>query len=50
MRELELPIACMVFSGKKSIHSIVKVDASSYDEYRKRVDYLYSVCKKMALK
>ncbi len=49
MRELELPIACMVFSGKKSIHSIVKVDASSYDEYRKRVDYLYSVCKKNGL-
>ncbi|WP_445671194.1 AAA family ATPase [Paenibacillus sp. FSL K6-2524] len=49
MRELELPIAVMVYSGGKSIHAIVKVDASSYDEYRKRVDYLYNVCKKNGL-
>ncbi|MCR5835995.1 MAG: AAA family ATPase [Lachnospiraceae bacterium] len=49
LRELELPIACLVFSGKKSIHAIVKVDAPTYDEYRKRVEYLYSVCKKNGL-
>ncbi|WP_117161327.1 AAA family ATPase [Paraliobacillus sp. X-1268] len=49
MRELELPIATLVFSGKKSIHAIVKVDAANYDEYRKRVDYLYDVCKKNGL-
>lgn len=49
MRELELPIAAMVFSGKKSIHAIVKVDAANYDEYRKRVDYLYDICKKNGL-
>jgi RecA-family ATPase len=49
MRELELPIAVLVYSGKKSIHAIVKVDAANYDEYRKRVDYLYDVCKKNGL-
>lgn len=49
MRELELPIATLVFSGKKSIHAIVKVDAANYEEYRKRVDYLYDVCKKNGL-
>lgn len=49
LRELELPIAAMVYSGKKSIHAIVKIEASSYDEYRKRVDYLYDVCKKNGL-
>ncbi|MDP4085755.1 MAG: AAA family ATPase, partial [Bacillota bacterium] len=49
MRELELPIAVLVYSGKKSIHAIVKVDASNYEEYRKRVDYLYDVCKKNGL-
>ena len=49
MRELELPIAALIFSGKKSIHAIVKVDAANYDEYRKRVDYLYDVCKKNGL-
>lgn len=49
MRELELPIAVLVYSGKKSIHAIVKVDAPNYEEYRKRVDYLYNVCKKNGL-
>lgn len=49
MRELELPIAIMVHSGKRSIHAIVRVDAPNYEEYRKRVDYLYNVCKKNGL-
>ncbi len=49
IRELELPVAIMVYTGGKSIHAIVKVDAPNYDEYRKRVDYLYGVCKKNGL-
>ena len=43
IRELELPVACLVHSGKKSLHAIVKVDAADYAEYRKRVDYLYDI-------
>ncbi|MGI6751103.1 MAG: AAA family ATPase [Anaerovoracaceae bacterium] len=50
IRELELPIACLVYSGNKSIHAIVKVEAADYAEYRKRVDYLYTVCQKNGLK
>lgn len=46
LRELELPIAVLVYSGKKSLHAIVKVDAADYSEYRKRVDYLYDICEK----
>ena len=49
IREMELPVACLVHSGKKSIHAIVRVDAANYDEYRKRVNYLYEVCKKNGL-
>ncbi|MDT1950079.1 AAA family ATPase [Carnobacterium divergens] len=49
IRELELPVACLVYSGKKSIHAIVRVDAADYGEYRKRVDYLYNICKKNGL-
>lgn len=49
IRELELPVAVMVYTGGKSIHAIVKIDAPNYDEYRKRVDYLYSVCRKNEL-
>ena len=50
IRELELPVACLVHSGKKSIHAIVKVEAPNYEEYRKRVDYLYNVCKRNGIK
>lgn len=50
IRELELPVACLVHSGKKSLHAIVRVDAANYDEYRKRVDYLYNVCQKNGIK
>lgn len=49
IRELELPVACLVYSGKKSIHAIVKVDAENYSDYRKRVDFLYKICKKNGL-
>lgn len=46
LRQLELPIKILVYSGGKSIHAIVKIDANTYEEYRKRVDYLYKVCEK----
>lgn len=49
IRELELPVACLVFSGKKSLHAIVRVEAADYNEYRKRVEYLYNICKKNGL-
>ena len=50
LRQLELPIACLVHSGHKSLHAIVKIGAMNYDEYRQRVDFLYSVCDKNGLK
>ncbi len=46
IRQLELPVACLVHSGGKSLHAIVRIDAPDYEEYRKRVDFLYNVCKK----
>ena len=49
LRELELPIACLVYSGGKSLHAIVKIEAADMREYRKRVDYLYNICKKNGL-
>lgn len=50
IRELELPVACLVHSGGKSLHAIVRVDAVDYREYKKRVDYLYNICNKNGLK
>lgn len=49
IRELELPVACLVHSGKKSLHAIVHIDAGNYAEYRQRVDYLYDICRKNGL-
>lgn len=40
-RQLELPIAALVSSAHKSVHAIVRVDASDMQEYRKRVTFLY---------
>ncbi len=45
-RKLELPIACLVHSGGKSLHAIVHIDAESYEEYRKRVEFLYDFLEK----
>ncbi len=50
IRELELPVACLVHSGGKSLHAVVRVDAADYQEYRKRVDYLYNICNKNGFK
>lgn len=49
MEELKLPIAIMTFSGKKSVHAIVRVDAITEQDYREKVDYLYKVCEKNGL-
>ena len=40
VRELELPIATLVYSGSKSIHAVVRIEATNKEEYKKRVDYL----------
>ena len=49
IRKLELPCSCIIHSGGKSIHAIVKIDAANRTEYRDRVDYLHSLCKKSGL-
>lgn len=49
LRRLELPIAALVHSGKKSLHAIVHLDAKDANEYRQRVNYLYAVCQKKGL-
>ncbi len=49
LREMELPIACLVHSGGKSLHAIVRVDAESKEEYRERVNFIYDVGKRSGL-
>lgn len=50
LRELELPITALTYSGSKSLHAIVKVDAVNYPQYQERVDYLYKIVEKNGLK
>lgn len=43
--ELRLPVAIMVYSGGRSIHAIVKVDAVNAAEYKRRVSEIYDLFK-----
>lgn len=45
LRKMKLPIAVMVYSGGKSVHAIVRINAKDETEYRERVKYLYNACK-----
>lgn len=49
MHDLELPIVTLTHTGGKSLHAIVRIDAKSREEYRKRVAYLFDVCEKNGL-
>lgn len=46
IRELQIPVKMLVYSGGKSVHAIVKINASNEKEYRQRVDRLYAECKR----
>jgi len=48
-KELRLPIATLVHSGKKSLHAIVRIGATTQQEYRERVNYLFETCKSNGL-
>ena len=44
-KRLNLPIATMVYSGGKSIHAIVKIDAANIQEYEERVQFCHDFLK-----
>ena len=49
IHDLRLPVAALVFTGGKSLHAIVRIEAGSYKEYRERVEFLYKICDKNGL-
>lgn len=49
IRKLQLPVATLVYSGGKSLHALVRVEADNADEYRKRVEFLFRICQKNGL-
>lgn len=50
VKQLNLPVVAMVDSGNKSLHAIVRVDASDARQYAERVNTLYSRCEKNGIK
>lgn len=49
MRALNLPLAAVVSSGNKSMHGIVRVDATDMDEYKRRVARVYEECSRAGM-
>lgn len=47
---LKLPCAAIIDSGGRSIHAIVKIDASDLKQYRERVEWLYEWLEENGLK
>lgn len=45
IKALKLPTAAVVYSGKKSVHAVVHIDAPNRDIFRSRVDTLFEVCR-----
>lgn len=50
IRELELPVVTLTYTGGKSLHAVVRIEASSREEYKKRVAYLFEICRKTGLR
>ena len=49
--EMKLPIVCLVYSGGKSLHAIVRIDAGKdHATYKSRVDFVYKFCESNGLK
>ena len=46
VKAMNLPVAAMVYSGRRSLHAIVKVDAKDLTEYKQRMEKLYLRCEK----
>lgn len=50
IHDLKLPVAVLVYTGGKSLHAIVRVEAANKKEYSERVDFLYKICDKNGLR
>ncbi len=50
IKALNLPCATVTYSGNKSIHCLVKINATDEEQYKERVKFLYKVCSDNGLK
>ncbi len=44
LESISLPIASLTWSGNKSLHAVVKVNAPDMKEYKRRVELIHEVC------
>jgi archaellum biogenesis ATPase FlaH len=44
LESINLPIASLTWSGNKSLHAVVKVNAPDMKEYKRRVELIHEVC------
>jgi RecA-family ATPase len=49
IHKLHLPVASIVWTGNKSLHAIIKIDAPNEEEYTKRVALVYEVAAAVGL-
>ena len=49
IKAMNIPVKFLIHSGNKSLHAIVHIDAESLQQYRERVNFLYSFCEKNGL-
>lgn len=50
IRKIGFPVASLTWSGNKSLHAVVKVEADSHEEYKRRVELLHEVCQSVGFK
>lgn len=46
LESMDLPWIAHVFSGNKSIHTVVRLDANTQEEYKERLTFIHNYCKK----
>lgn len=49
IRKLQLPVKVLVYSGGKSLHAIVRIDAPNLEIYKRRVTELHKICNEYGL-
>lgn len=50
IKQLNLPCMTITWSGNKSLHAIVRIDAANLEEYERRVNLLHEVCNGVGFK
>jgi len=50
IKQLGFPVASLTWSGNKSLHAVIKIEADTHDEYKRRVALVHEVCASVGFK